>query len=69
MIVLCLFIYFGIGFSISCFHNAIHDVGLPSEMTEEEKNIMFGITLVWPIYLIFVFIKRFIRFIKWLLKI
>ena len=42
MIVLLIFIYLAIGFTIACVYNALTDCSMPPDMTESEKNVMFG---------------------------
>ena len=66
MIVLLIFIYLAIGFTIACVYNALTDCSMPPDMTESEKNVMFGNILFWPIISIIWFIRRSIKYIKWL---
>lgn len=69
LIILLIILYLTSGFTISCFYNAITNVPLPSDMTDEQKNMMFLIIVFWPIILIYWFIKRLFKAIKWLFKI
>lgn len=62
-------LYLVSGFTISCLYNAITNVPLPSDMTDEQKNMMFLIIMFWPIIFIYWLIKRLFKAIKWLFKI
>lgn len=66
--ILLVLLYLVIGFAISCMYNAFTNVPMPADMTEEDKNTMFGIILFWPIVIVAFFVKRIIYFLKWAIK-
>lgn len=69
MTILLIILYLVSGFTISCFYNAVTNVPLPSDMTDEQKNMMVLIIVFWPIIFVYWFIKSLFKAIKWLFKI
>ncbi len=61
-------LYFWIGVAIASLYNLMTGCSAPPNMTESEKNVMFGNIVFWPIVTMVWFIKSSIRYIKWLIS-
>lgn len=65
MVVFLILMYFLAGLAISCFYNAFNSVPAPWDMTEEQKRMMFLITLAWPFMMVFWFVREIVKTVKW----
>ena len=68
VIFLIIVLYFLVGLAIACAYNAATLVPPPWDMSKEQKHRMFLITIIWPIWFTYGFIKEVIECTKWLIK-